>query len=37
MYATPLRAYIFIALSRGLTPRDAEIERFFSSVRVSPK
>jgi hypothetical protein len=37
MYATPLRAYIFIALSQGRTPRDTEIERFFSSVRVSPK
>lgn len=37
MYATPRRAYIFIALNNGATPRDKEIERFFSSVRVSPK
>lgn len=36
-YATPRRAYIFIALARGTTPRDKEIERFFASVRVSPK
>jgi hypothetical protein len=36
-YSTPRRAYIFIALARGTTPRDKEIERFFSSVRVSPK
>lgn len=36
-YSTPRRAYIFIALSRGQTPRDKEIDRFFSSVRVSPK
>lgn len=37
MYSTPRRSYIFIAISRGQTPRDQELERFFSSVRVSPK
>jgi hypothetical protein len=37
LYSTPRRAYIFLAISRGQTPRDREIERFFSSVRVSPK
>jgi hypothetical protein len=36
-YATPRRAYIFIAFSFGGAPRDKDIERFFSSVRVSPK
>lgn len=36
-YSTPRRAYIFIALAQGPTPRGKEIERFFSSVRVSPK
>lgn len=35
LYATPRRAYIFTALAA--TPRDAEIERFISSVRVTPK
>lgn len=37
MYATPRRSYIFIAISNSATPHDREIERFFSSVRVSPK
>ena len=37
MYATPRRSYVFIAIGRGPTSRDAEIERFFSSVRVLPK
>ena len=38
-YATPRRSYIFMALSRGArTPAaDTAQERFFSSVRVSPK
>ncbi|HEX8337613.1 MAG TPA: hypothetical protein VF621_12840 [Pyrinomonadaceae bacterium] len=36
-YSTPRRAYIFVALTRGPTQRDKDVERFFSSVRVSPK
>jgi hypothetical protein len=36
-YSTPRRAYIFIALNRGDAPRDKEIDRYFSSIRVSPK
>ena len=38
VYATPRRAYIFIGFTRGKGPAAAaEIERFFSSIRVSPK
>ena len=37
LYATPRRAYIFIALAHGAAPRDAEMERFLSSIRVTPK
>jgi hypothetical protein len=39
LYATPRRAYIFIAFIRGArsAASDATLERFFSSVRVSPK
>jgi hypothetical protein len=37
LYATPRRFYVFIALSRGPKSQGAEIERFFSSVLVSPK
>lgn len=36
MYATPRRSYVFSTLSDERA-RDAEAERFFSSVRVSPK
>ena len=36
VYATPRRAYVFIALGRG-KGFEADFERFFSSVRVSPK
>jgi hypothetical protein len=35
IYSTPRRTYIFIAI--GQAPRDGDIERYFSSVRVSPK
>jgi hypothetical protein len=39
LYATPRRSYIFIAISRGgrSADSDADMERFFSSVKVSPK
>lgn len=37
IYSTSRRTYIFIAISNSPTPRDVEIERYFSSVRVSPK
>ncbi|MCA1614849.1 MAG: hypothetical protein LC795_14130 [Acidobacteria bacterium] len=38
LYATPRRAYIFLAITRGRGPAGAaDLERFFSSVRVSPR
>lgn len=38
LYATSRRAYIFVAFSRGARPAaDADLERFFSSIKVSPK
>ncbi|HEX7313483.1 MAG TPA: hypothetical protein VF297_06155 [Pyrinomonadaceae bacterium] len=37
LYATPRRAYVFLVLVQGTTPRDAEVERFLSSIRISPK
>jgi hypothetical protein len=38
IYSTPKRTYIFIALARENTPETAKgVERFFSSVRISPR
>ncbi len=37
-YATPRRANHFIALTRGEdAPPAADLERFFSSIKLSPK
>ncbi len=39
LYATPRRAYVFVGLARGrgAAAADADLERFFSSIKVSPK
>jgi hypothetical protein len=37
IYVTPKRVYVFIAFVRGKNGTVANIERFFSSIRVSPK
>lgn len=39
LYATPRRSYAFVALTRGRTAAaaEADLERFFSSIKVSPK
>lgn len=37
VYATPKHAYIFIYISRAKKSPDADLERFFSSVRISDK
>lgn len=38
LYATPRRAYLFIALTRSeKSPPAADLERFFSSIKLSPK
>ncbi|HEY0172278.1 MAG TPA: hypothetical protein VGB98_14735 [Pyrinomonadaceae bacterium] len=37
LYATPRRTYVFFALARGKGASAADLERFFSSVKVSPK
>ncbi|MET0625872.1 MAG: hypothetical protein ABW250_23260 [Pyrinomonadaceae bacterium] len=38
LYATPRRAYLFIVRDRGPSPAaDADLERFFSSIKLSPK
>lgn len=37
VYATPKRAYVFIYISRVKKSPDADLERFFSSIRISVK
>lgn len=38
LYATPRRSYLFLALERGPSPAAAaDVERFFSSIKLSPK
>jgi hypothetical protein len=38
LYATRRHVYIFIALARGKSPAaDAGVERFISSIKVTPK
>jgi hypothetical protein len=39
IYATPRRSYLFFALirGRGAAAADADLERFLSSIKVSPK
>jgi hypothetical protein len=37
VYATPKRAYVFIYISRAKKSPDADLERFFSSIRISVK
>lgn len=36
LFVTPKRLYIFIALNRGQTPSTKDLERFFTSIRISP-
>ena len=39
VYATPRRSYLFVGLTRvrGAAASDADLERFFSSIKLSPK
>ncbi len=37
IYATPKRSYVFIYINRIKKASDPDLERYFSSIRVSPK